>query len=157
MFTVLAQCQSPTRSPISKRWEKQGFVLADFFARRERIHAQIIAEARPLGGQAVIDPDLLDEVTGLVEWPVAQTGHFDQRFLSVPSEALISSMKSHQKYFHVVDEVGTLMPHFIFIANLESLKPEEIRLGNERVIRPRLTDADFFYRNDCRRDSACPS
>lgn len=123
-------------------------VLACFDQRRERIRTQVEAQARILGATAVIDPDLLDEVTGLVEWPVALAGSFEARFLEVPSEALISSMKEHQKYFHVVDDAGKLMPHFITVANTESTEPQQVIAGNERVIRPRLSDAAFFFETD---------
>jgi glycyl-tRNA synthetase beta chain len=101
-----------------------------------------------MGATAVIDSELLDEVTGLVEWPVALTGSFEARFLTVPSEALISSMKEHQKYFHVVDDTGTLMPYFITVANTESTDSSQVIAGNERVIRPRLSDAAFFFETD---------
>jgi len=114
------------------------------------IRDQVGDEASALKGNAVIDPDLLDEVTGLVEWPVALTGSFEARFLAVPQEALVSSMKEHQKYFHLVDDDGALMPHFITIANIESEDPVQVIAGNERVIRPRLADAAFFYETDCK-------
>jgi glycyl-tRNA synthetase beta chain len=123
-------------------------VIACFEQRQQRIREQVEAQARAIGATAVIDPDLLDEVTALVEWPVALTGSFEERFLSVPQEALISSMKAHQKYFHVVDSAGKLKPYFIAIANLESSAPEQVVAGNERVIRPRLSDAAFFFETD---------
>lgn len=119
-----------------------------FGERRKKITAQVNAVAEKLGGKAVIDRDLLDEVTALVEWPVALAGNFEKRFLDVPQEALISSMSEHQKYFHVVDANGKLMPHFITVANLESKDPQQVIDGNERVIRPRLTDAAFFFETD---------
>ncbi len=125
-----------------------GRVLADRDARRALIEQQVKAEAEKAGGTAVIDPDLLDEVTALVEWPVALLGNFEKRFLDVPQEALIASMKEHQKYFHVVDPAGKLLPHFITVANLESRDPAQVIDGNERVIRPRLADAAFFYDTD---------
>jgi len=124
------------------------WVVADFERRRGMIREQVNAEAGRLGAVAVIDEDLLDEVTGLVEWPVALTGAFDGRFLEVPPEALVSAMKEHQKYFHVVDDNGELLPHFITIANIESRDPAQVIAGNERVIRPRLADAAFFYEQD---------
>ena len=96
----------------------------------------------------MIGDDLLHEVTGLVEWPCALLGQFDASFLDVPAAALISSMKSHQKYFHCVDATGALAPCFITIANLASREPDQIVAGNERVIRPRLSDAAFFFAND---------
>jgi len=128
--------------------ENNAYVVADFNERRGRIRAQVEALGKQLGGRAVIDEDLLDEVTGLVEWPVALAGGFEERFLAVPQEALISSMKEHQKYFHVVDTNGKLMPHFITVSNIESRDPAKVIAGNERVIRPRLSDAAFFYETD---------
>ncbi|MEJ2345480.1 MAG: glycine--tRNA ligase subunit beta [Gammaproteobacteria bacterium] len=128
--------------------ETQGHVLADFDERREAIRGQVIEAASGAGGQAVIDAALLDEVTAMVEWPVAVLGAFDQRFLEVPSEALISAMKAHQKYFHLVDGEGHLLPNFVTVSNIESRDPSVVRAGNERVIRPRLADADFFWRQD---------
>lgn len=125
-----------------------GFVLADISERKTLIEQQVNAEAKKIGGVAVIDADLLDEVTALVEWPVALTGKFEQRFLQVPAEALIASMKEHQKYFHVVDANGKLMPNFITVANIASKDPAQIIDGNERVIRPRLSDAAFFFETD---------
>ncbi len=123
-------------------------VVPCFEQRRASIQQQVEAQASILGAQAVIDADLLDEVTGLVEWPVALTGSFEERFLQVPSEALISSMKEHQKYFHVVDEAGVLLPYFITVANINSTDPQQVIAGNERVIRPRLSDAAFFFETD---------
>lgn len=123
-------------------------VVASFDKRQQIIREQVEAAAEKLGAHAVIDPDLLDEVTGLVEWPVALTGSFEARFLEVPAEALVSSMKEHQKYFHVVDENGKLLPHFITLSNIESKDPAQVIAGNERVIRPRLADAAFFFETD---------
>ncbi len=118
-----------------------------FAQRRKKIVEQVNAAAQKLGA-AVIDRNLLDEVNSLVEWPVALAGNFEKRFLDVPQEALISSMSEHQKYFHVVDADGKLMPHFITVANLESKDPKKVIEGNERVIRPRLSDAAFFFEVD---------
>jgi glycyl-tRNA synthetase beta chain len=128
--------------------QNEGKVLADYAARRELIRAQVSEQAGLLDGQALIDDALLDEVTALVEWPVALSGRFDASFLQVPSEALISSMQDHQKYFPVVDGHGALLPHFVTVANLDSKDPAQIRAGNERVIRPRLADAAFFWDQD---------
>ncbi len=128
--------------------ETSGHVIADFADRREAIRAQVMEAAEKNGGKAVIDEELLDEVTGLVEWPLAVVGSFEQRFLEVPPECLISAMKEHQKYFHMVDEAGKLMPNFITVSNIDSRHPEYVREGNERVIRPRLSDADFFWTQD---------
>ncbi len=128
-----------------------GHVIADPDERRELIRTQVKQVAESLGGQAVIDEALLDEVAALVEYPVAMAGSFDSEFLQVPQEALISSMQGHQKYFPLVDAQGQLLPSFIFIANIDSSEPEAVIAGNQRVIRPRLADARFFYRQDLRR------
>jgi glycyl-tRNA synthetase beta chain len=128
--------------------KETGFVVADFAARAATIQQQVEAEAKKVGGVAVIDPSLLDEVTALVEWPVALTGQFEERFLAVPAEALIASMKEHQKYFHVVDANGQLKNNFITVANIQSKDAQQIIDGNERVIRPRLSDAAFFFETD---------
>lgn len=126
----------------------EGWVIADFAERRAAVRAQAEAVAAELRGVAVIQPELLDEVTALVEWPVALAGNFERRFLAVPAEALISTMQDHQRYFPVVDAHGRLLPHFITIANLESRDPAQVRAGNERVIRPRFSDAEFFWDQD---------
>ncbi len=128
--------------------EQTGFVIADFASRRAAIEQQIQQAASAIGAQAVIDPSLLDEVTGLVEWPVALSGRFEERFLEVPAEALISSMKEHQKYFHVVDANQKILPYFITVSNIASKDPQQVIAGNERVIRPRLADAAFFFETD---------
>lgn len=126
----------------------RGHVVADPFERKQLIEKQVQQAAKKAGGDAVIEPSLLDEVTALVEWPVALCGRFDDAFLKVPEEALISSMGEHQKYFHVRDASGKLMPLFITVSNLDSPHPERVIDGNERVIRPRLADARFFYETD---------
>lgn len=128
--------------------ETEGRVIADFAERREAILAQAQAAAVEINGRAMIDPDLLDEVTALVEWPVAVPGGFEQRFLEVPAEVLITTMQDNQKYFPVVDTAGRLMPYFITISNIESQDPAQVRAGNERVIRPRFSDAEFFWNQD---------
>jgi glycyl-tRNA synthetase beta chain len=125
-----------------------GHVVADFAERRNIVRQQVEHVGSETGGHVVIDPDLLDEVTALTEWPVALAGEFESRFLDVPSEALVATMKSNQKYFHVVDDKGALLPHFIAVANLASRKPNSVIKGNERVVRPRLADAQFFYETD---------
>ncbi|MGI9277712.1 MAG: glycine--tRNA ligase subunit beta [Endozoicomonas sp.] len=137
-----------TPADYSKLLLEQGKVVARFADRRDIISKQVNQVAAELGGHAVIEEDLLDEVTALNEWPVALSGRFDDEFLQVPAEALISSMKEHQKYFHVVDADGKLMPHFITVSNIESIQPEHVVSGNERVIRPRLADAKFFFDTD---------
>ncbi len=126
----------------------EGKVIADFAERRDRVRAQAEAAAAALGGVAVIKPELLDEVTALVEWPVALAGNFERRFLGVPAEALISTMQDNQRYFPVVDGQGWLLPHFITMTNLESRDPAQVCAGNERVIRPRFSDAEFFWNQD---------
>ena len=127
---------------------ENAYVLADRQRRRERIREQVLAEAEVQEANAVIDEDLLVEVSGLVEWPIALTGSFDERFLEVPAECLISSMKANQKYFHLLDDQGKLKPLFITISNIESQDPDQVISGNEKVIRPRLADAAFFYDTD---------
>jgi glycyl-tRNA synthetase beta chain len=128
--------------------ETEGHVVADFAVRREAVRGQVLEAGKKLGGSAVIDEALLDEVTAMVEWPKAIAGNFEPAFLDVPAEALISTMKANQKYFHVVDANGKLMPHFITVANIDSADPDMVRDGNERVIRPRLADAEFFWTQD---------
>lgn len=127
---------------------EQGYVEADFDARQERIRQQVIAAAESVNGVAEIDESLLEEVAALNEWPTAVVGDFDESFLNVPSEALISAMKGHQKYFHILDANGRLMAKFITLSNIESSNPESVKKGNERVIRPRLSDAKFFWDQD---------
>ncbi|PSQ92275.1 MAG: glycine--tRNA ligase subunit beta, partial [Proteobacteria bacterium SW_6_67_9] len=125
-----------------------GWVIAGFDERRRRIHEQVIAAAGEAGGTADADDDLLDDVASLVEWPVALAGRFDRRFLDVPAEALVAVMKDHQKYFPVRGGDGALMPVFVTVANIASAEPETVRAGNERVIEPRLADAEFFWQQD---------
>jgi glycyl-tRNA synthetase beta chain len=124
------------------------FVIACREKRKQKIVNEVQAVAKAAGASAVIDDDLLDEVTALVEWPVALAGKFDESFLEVPAEALISSMSDHQKYFHMVDEEGNLLAGFITVSNIESKDTRQVISGNERVIRPRLADAAFFFNTD---------
>lgn len=126
----------------------RGSVLVSIDERRQAIKSGVAAVAAEIGGRAVINDDLLDEVTSLVEWPVPLVGGFDSRFLDVPAEALVSSMQGHQKCFPVVDGAGALMPYFVAVANIASRDPKMVRAGNERVIRPRLADAEFFWNQD---------
>lgn len=133
---------------------RQAHVLVDRAERREHILAGVRAEGEAIGGHAVIDADLLDEVNALVEWPVVLSGSFDSDFLRVPPEALISSMQGHQRYFPVRDGAGELLPRFITVANIESRDPQQVIAGNERVIRPRLADAAFFWDQDRSRSLA---
>jgi glycyl-tRNA synthetase beta chain len=131
--------------------EGQGFVLPEFERRRALIREQVEQAAKEIDGIAVIEPDLLDEVTALVEWPAIISGTFDSRFLTMPPEVLIATMRDQQRYFHLLDEAGRLLPKFICVTNIESRHPETIRRGNERVIKPRLTDAAFFWDQDRRK------
>lgn len=128
--------------------ESPGMVIADYDIRKAMINEQVQAEGNKLNAVAQIDEDLLDEVTALNEWPVALTGRFEERFLDVPAQALISSMKEHQKYFHHLDANGNLLPNFTTICNIVSNDPQQVIEGNEKVIRPRLSDAAFFFETD---------
>lgn len=123
-------------------------VIADFSERRERVKQLAEAAAGCVSGRAMIEADLLDEVTALVEWPVALTGRFDAAFLRLPEEVLIATLQGHQRYFPVRSGDGCLLPNFIATANIESRDPDQIRQGNERVILPRLSDAAFFWDQD---------
>ena len=144
----------PDKIRISKASEYEalmlepGNIIADFAKRRELIRSAILAEGEKLNANTVVDEALLDEVTGLVEYPVALTGKFDELFLEVPSEALILAMKSHQKCFYVLNEKKELLPYFVTVSNIRSNDPSQVIKGNERVIRPRLADAKFFYETD---------
>ena len=128
--------------------EEKGGVIPDFNKRKGLIRELVENEGAKAGAVAFIDEALLDEVTGLVEYPVALTGKFEEEFLDLPPEALILTMKSHQKCFYLVDKKGKLLPKFITISNLQSKDPSKVVEGYERVIRPRLADARFFYETD---------
>ncbi len=128
--------------------EKRGRVMADFAARRERIREGVTQLAASRSGRALISDALLDEVTSLVEWPVPLAGRFEERFLALPRELLISVLQDHQRYFPVEDAQGALLPVFIAVSNIESRNPDMVRAGNERVVRPRLSDAAFFWDQD---------
>ena len=131
-----------------KTLKTDGMVIADYEERRNLIEKQVNRIAARMKTTAVIDPDLLDEVTGLVEWPQALYGEFDQKFLQVPSEVLVASMKDNQKYFPLVDANGKLHAGFITVSNIKSSSPKRVRSGNERVLRARLADAEFFWHGD---------
>ena len=126
----------------------QGKVVANFDERRDTIRRGVEFEAQKLGGVADLDDNLLTEVTSLVEWPVVLTAKFEEKFLAVPAEALVYTMKGDQKYFPVYAADGKLLPYFIFVANIESKDPIQIISGNEKVVRPRLADAEFFFNSD---------
>jgi glycyl-tRNA synthetase beta chain len=123
-------------------------VVADFARRRESIRVGVTALAAQSGGRALIEPELLDEVTALVEWPVPIAGHFEERFLALPREVVIATVQDHQRYFPVESADGRLVNRFITVSNLESREPAKVREGNERVVRPRLSDAAFFWDQD---------
>ena len=123
-------------------------ILVDFAKRKELIRDQVLSVAQKNNAEVVIDESLLDEVCALVEYPRAFSGSFDKKFLDIPQEAIISAMKSHQKYFHLVDIQGQLLPLFISVANIESTNIKAIVDGNERVIHPRLADSEFFWNQD---------
>jgi glycyl-tRNA synthetase beta chain len=123
-------------------------VLADFNERRQLISKRVDELATQHEGTAIVPPALLDEVTALVEWPVPLVCSFEERFLEVPQEALITTMQDNQKYFCLLDANGKLLPRFITVANVESKDPSQIVHGNEKVVRPRLTDAEFFFKQD---------
>ena len=127
---------------------RKAYVLADFAERRELIAKRTAELAMQQEGTAVVPPALLDEVTALVEWPVPLVCSFEERFLEVPQEALITTMQDNQKYFCLLDSEGKLLPRFITVANVESRDPKQIVQGNEKVVRPRLTDAEFFFKQD---------
>jgi glycyl-tRNA synthetase beta chain len=128
--------------------QTHGKVVAEFAARRALIREQVAAAGKQLGGAAVLDDELLDEVTALVEWPSAVAGDFEARFLELPREVLIATLQEHQRYFPVEDAGGKLLPHFITVSNIVSREPAKVRAGNERVVRPRLSDAAFFWSQD---------
>lgn len=127
---------------------RAAYVVADFDERQQLIDAQVEKLATEVNARALVPADLRDEVAGLVEWPVALRATFESRFLHVPQEALISTMQDNQKYFCLVDANDKLQPYFITVSNIESKDPTQIILGNEKVVRPRLTDAEFFFKQD---------
>lgn len=127
---------------------RNAYVIADFAQRRELIIEQVQKLAHPYKANVVMPEELVDEVTSIVEWPQALIANFEEDFLDVPPEALIASMQSHQKCFALKDQDGTLLPHFITVANIKSSNPEQVIQGNEKVMRARLSDAVFFFRQD---------
>ncbi|MUK48130.1 glycine--tRNA ligase subunit beta [Aliivibrio fischeri] len=131
--------------------EERGKVMADYDARKAIILADSEKAAAAVGGKADLEDDLVEEVTSLVEWPVVLTAKFEEEFLKVPSEALVYTMKGDQKYFPVYDENKKLLPNFIFVSNIESKEPRHVIEGNEKVVRPRLADAEFFFNTDRKR------
>jgi len=128
--------------------ENDGYVIADFLRRRDLVRDGVNAAAEQAGGLVVDGESLYDEVAALVEWPVPIVGAFDELYLDLPREVVISTLTGHQRYFPVADNQDKLLPHFITVANIESKDPEQVIEGNERVIRPRLADAAFFWDSD---------
>jgi glycyl-tRNA synthetase beta chain len=128
--------------------EDKGRVIADFVRRRGMVREGVDAAAERVGGQVVDGESLYDEVASLVEWPVPIVGGFEELYLELPREVVVSTLTGHQRYFPVADDNGDLLPHFVTVANLESRDPEQVIEGNERVIRPRLADAAFFWDSD---------
>ena len=128
--------------------KERGMVEANYAERKAIILADAKKAADAVGGIADLDDDLVEEVTSLVEWPVVMTASFEEEFLNVPSEALVYTMKGDQKYFPVYDKDGNLLPKFIFVSNIISKEPHHIVEGNEKVVRPRLADAEFFFKTD---------
>ena len=131
--------------------EDHGMVMVDYERRKDVIRKQVETAAEECGCVAEIDADLLEEVTSLVEWPVTLVGDFEERFLDVPAEALIYTMRDHQKYFPMLSKDGELMPKFIFVSNIISKDVRQVIEGNEKVVRPRLADAEFFFTTDKKR------
>lgn len=147
-FHAPGEIPIPQASDYESLLRSKGWVVADFEQRKSMIRDLVEENAGRLGGVAQIEESLLDEVTALVEYPVAVCGEFDEEFLEIPQEALVMTMQDNQKYFAVFDAQGKLMPHFIAIVNIDSSHPELVVAGNERVIRPRFSDARFFYQQD---------
>jgi glycyl-tRNA synthetase beta chain len=135
-------------SVYERKLRERGHVVADFDARKAIVRERVKSAASGLGGRALMSEALLDEVTALVEWPVPLAGRFDERFLTLPREVLISTLEDHQRYFPVEADDGRLLPCFIAVANIESRDPAKVVAGNERVVRPRLADAAFFWEQD---------
>ena len=139
------------RSPATyERQLRRACVIADFGQRRDAIREGVNEAAAAAGGRALVDEPLLDEVTGLVEWPVPVVGHFEERFLALPREVVIATIRDHQRYFGVEDPGGRLTGAFVTVSNIRSKQPDVVREGNERVVRPRLSDAAFFWEQDRR-------
>lgn len=128
--------------------QKQGSVIVNYETRKSLISQQIEGLAKTVNGSIEQDNDLLDEVCSLVESPTAILGAIDERFMSIPQESLVSSMRDHQKYFHIVDKDNKLLPYFITVSNIKSKDEDRVRNGNERVLRARLSDAEFFWETD---------
>ncbi len=147
-FHTEGEIEITSPSAYEEILESKGFVIPAYAKRMNKIAEGAKKAGEDKGLTTVINEDLLEEVASLNEWPVALVGQFEERFLDVPAEALVSSMEEHQKYFHTVNDKGEIQPSFVFIANLESTDPIQVIEGNEKVIRPRLADAAFFWETD---------
>lgn len=147
-FHVPKPLRVTSPSAYERSLRERGYVVADFEARRSMIRERVTAMASGLGGRALTNDELLDEVTALVEWPVPLAGRFEERFLALPREVLISTLEDHQRYFPVAGADGRLLPCFIAVANIESRDPAKVVEGNQRVVLPRLADAAFFWEQD---------
>ncbi|HVY81024.1 MAG TPA: glycine--tRNA ligase subunit beta [Steroidobacteraceae bacterium] len=147
-FMAPKEIRLTSPAAYAKALRERGKVIADFVERRTAIRDGVAAKAEEVGGRAVMDDALLDEVTALVEWPVPLAARFEERFLDLPREVLIATLQEHQRYFPVENASGALMAWFIAVSNSESLDPAQVRAGNERVVRPRLADAAFFWEQD---------
>jgi glycyl-tRNA synthetase beta chain len=153
-FMAPASIRVTAPARYSKSLQTRGKVIASFTQRRDSIRTQVDQLAAGMNGRAIIPDELLNEVTALVEWPVALAGQFEARFLSLPREVLICTLQEHQRYFAIEDPSGALLPNFITISNIDSPSPDTVRAGNERVVRPRLADAAFFWEQDRRQPLA---
>ncbi len=147
-FQGAARIELQSPADYATRLESEGCVVADFDKRREVVVAAVARAAADAGGMAIGGDALYDEVTALTEWPVPVTGSFDSAYLELPKEVIIETLTSHQRYFPIETSGGKLLPAFVTLANLDSLEPDRVRDGNERVIRPRLADAAFFWDTD---------
>ena len=147
-FMGQARLSLEAAGDYAARLRDEGRVIASFAERRDVILRLAAEEADRLGGELVSSPELVDEITGLVEWPVALTGRFEERFLNLPDEVIVASLQEHLRFFPVRDPSGALAPGFVLISNLESREPAAVSAGAERVVRARLKDAEFFYRRD---------
>jgi glycyl-tRNA synthetase beta chain len=150
-FHAPAALTIDTPADYLSRLQQDGYVIADFEVRRDTIKSQIQQKIDTLDGVALYDDALLDEITALVEWPVALVGNFEKDYLKLPDEVLITTMQTNQKYVPVKDKQGQLLAHFITILNIDTSNSDIVRQGNERVIRPRLGDAAFFWNQDTKK------
>ncbi len=147
-FHALKKILIPTAAEYRTILQQQGKVIVDLNERKESIRNAAKEAAKSVGGEAIITEELLEEIAAINEWPVPVIGSFDSQYLNLPMEVLVTTMQSNQKYFPVKNQQGALQPYFITFSNIESKRPESIKEGNERVIAPRLADAEFFWNQD---------